>query len=148
MGFDYLSLPKLQRLYRWRLGMDEYFHLTFIIGVIIYPWPQVWSVNITMYCLLSYITGCCEIAMLPTWLPISFWNWKLLKIYFYIRHHSQEFLGHMCSEIYMYDKLQSWAIDRYFNRRLFSKTNIKSLLILLVKYNMLDHYVRLLFPFN
>ena len=28
MGWNYLSIPKLQRLHRWSLGMDKYFHLT------------------------------------------------------------------------------------------------------------------------
>ena len=26
MGWNYLSIPKLQRLHRWSLGMDKYFH--------------------------------------------------------------------------------------------------------------------------
>ena len=29
MGWNYVSIPKLQRCNRWRLGMDKYFHLTF-----------------------------------------------------------------------------------------------------------------------
>ena len=28
MGFNYLSIPKLQRLHRWCLGMDKWFHNT------------------------------------------------------------------------------------------------------------------------
>ena len=28
MGWNYLAIPKLQRLYRWSLGMDKSFHLT------------------------------------------------------------------------------------------------------------------------
>ena len=29
MGWNYLSIPKLQRCNRWSLGMDKYFHHTF-----------------------------------------------------------------------------------------------------------------------
>ena len=32
MGWYYLSIPKLQRLHRWSLGIDEYFHLTLYNG--------------------------------------------------------------------------------------------------------------------
>ena len=32
MGWNHLSIPKLQRLYRWSLGMDNWFHPTFYNG--------------------------------------------------------------------------------------------------------------------
>ena len=32
MGWNYLSIPKLQRLHRWSLGMDKYFHPTLYNG--------------------------------------------------------------------------------------------------------------------
>ena len=32
MGWNYLSIPKLQRLHRWSLGMDKYFHPTHYNG--------------------------------------------------------------------------------------------------------------------
>ena len=32
MGLNYLSIPKLQRLYRWSLGMDKWFHPTLCTG--------------------------------------------------------------------------------------------------------------------
>ena len=32
MGWNYLSIPKLQRLHRWSLGMDKQFHPTFCNG--------------------------------------------------------------------------------------------------------------------
>ena len=32
MRWDYLSIPKLQRLHRWSLGMDKQFHPTFHNG--------------------------------------------------------------------------------------------------------------------
>ena len=37
MRWNYLSIPKLQRLHRWSLGVDKWFHLTRIImGVVNY----------------------------------------------------------------------------------------------------------------
>ena len=32
MGWNYLSIPKLQRLHRWSLGMDKWFHSTLYNG--------------------------------------------------------------------------------------------------------------------
>ena len=36
MGWNYLSIPKLQRLHRWSLGMDKSFHPVQMRGFIQY----------------------------------------------------------------------------------------------------------------
>ena len=33
MEWNYLSIPKLQRLHRWSLGMDKLFCPTFLLGM-------------------------------------------------------------------------------------------------------------------
>ena len=46
VGWNYLSIPKLQRLHRWSLGNNKQFHptLIFITGVISHPcWNYGWS---------------------------------------------------------------------------------------------------------
>ena len=43
MGWNYLSIPKLQRLHRWSLGMDNNFIPPFTVGVITYA---CWDIQI------------------------------------------------------------------------------------------------------
>ena len=40
MGWNYLSFPKLQRLRRWSLGMDEYLLPPFYNCTFAYPWAS------------------------------------------------------------------------------------------------------------
>ena len=37
VGLNYLSIPKLERLRRWSLGMNKYFHPTFYNGCDYFP---------------------------------------------------------------------------------------------------------------
>ena len=45
VGWNYLSIPKLQWLHHWSLGMDKYFHPHFMMDVITYA---CWDLSQTM----------------------------------------------------------------------------------------------------
>ena len=70
MGWNYLSIPKLQRCNRWSLGMDEQFHSTLywacnklsMLGL------KLNHVSKRGYCYLTFVTRTC-LESLISWQP-------------------------------------------------------------------------------
>ena len=65
MGWNYFSIPKFQRLHRWSLGMEKWFHPTFYL-----PW---WRYQIEAFsALLAFCAGNSPITgEFPTQRPVT-----------------------------------------------------------------------------